>query len=197
MHINIVKLGMLSMLVAACLSSTTSCKTIHDVQKTTAYDSVVIEHRVYYDTIQVQVKDSSTIVGHDAVQQLSFEEASRYAKLLDSLQVRQALQDKRILALLSKLVNKDMHLDPVKTEVGYANAEAGVDNNKLWLKLNVDSVGVLAKHTEQSVHTKQTEKSEHTETIQEQPSILRNLCLLLVCLLCIICLLCMLRRFLK
>lgn len=151
--------------MTVCLFCMSSCAVTKKVDKqTTIVNDTVRNTIVQYDTVTVQVADTVRVEGKDVVKQVDVD----YEHQLDSLGQANALKDKRIATLLAQIANKDFHIDPVYADAGNAHASAGVDYNKLWLKLDVDSVTAVNKTTtDNTVITNTTDTATSSETVKQ------------------------------
>lgn len=169
----------------------TSCKTTKVSKKNIVTHDTTIVHVVKLDTIIVQKTDTVVKQGIDIIKHADIS----YERMLDSMQTIQALQDKRIKSLLSQIYNNDLHIEPIQTSTGSAHATAGVDNNKLWLKLNIDSIGIVTQSTTDKttinntiVDEKQTKTTDHVGYSM--------ICLLLLILICLLLIALIVRKYL-
>lgn len=146
-----------------CMLSCATSKKVSDRQTVVINDTVRNQY-VVFDTVTVQIADSAKAEGKDIVKQTDID----YEHQLDSMAMANALKDKRIATLLSQIANKDLHMDAIHSDVGSAHAVAGVDNNKLWLNLNVDSITTVNTNTvDQTTINNSKEVNNNTEVTKQ------------------------------
>lgn len=115
------------------------CKSIKESIKHESVTDVQVIYRDFYDTITKEkevVRDSNLLS--------KIEEQYGVMKYqtdsIDSLTVANALKDSRIRTLVYQLSKNSLTIQPIFVHEDYAWAEAGITNNKLYLKLHQNEI---------------------------------------------------------